>query len=112
MKGLELPVNILVVIAVAVIVLLGITALYLAGFTPFGTSVQLQSSWNSACQNIVSNCAYYDSDTKLTSITTTVDANNDGINDNLLELCQGMSKNQTPTTNQVVNCRRACGCPN
>lgn len=112
MKGLELPVNILVVIAVAVIVLLGITALYLAGFTPFGTSISTQSAWNAACQNVVASCSYYDTTDRLNDIVTIIDADGDGSNDDLMQLCQFLHKNATPTSNEAANCRRACGCPN
>jgi len=41
MKGIELPINILVIIAVAVIVLLGVIALYFSGFMgPAGVMTQ------------------------------------------------------------------------
>ena len=38
MKGVELPINILVVVAIAVIVLLGMVALYLIGFNPISVT--------------------------------------------------------------------------
>ena len=39
MKGVELPINILVIVAVAVVVLLGIDALYFVGWSPFPATV-------------------------------------------------------------------------
>ena len=53
MKGIELPINILVIVAVAVIVLLGIVALYFAGFLgPAGTMTQ-QSAKSKYCALVV-----------------------------------------------------------
>jgi hypothetical protein len=51
MKGIELPINILVIVAIAVIVLLGLVALYLVGTTPFSSSMSSTSLKNSGCGN-------------------------------------------------------------
>jgi len=48
-KGVELPINILVIVAVAVIVLLGVIALYFAGFLGPAGTVSLQSVTTTAC---------------------------------------------------------------
>ena len=53
MKGIELPINILVIVAIAVIVLLGMVALYFAGWTPFSSSLSYQSVKNTACEQLV-----------------------------------------------------------
>jgi hypothetical protein len=58
MKGIELPINILVMVAIAVIVLLGMVALYYVGSGQFGRSVTIQAAQNDACGVMVrSNCA-------------------------------------------------------
>ena len=50
MKGMELPINLLVIVAVAVIVLLGVVALFLTGFQPIGeTLTSSGSAKNNAC---------------------------------------------------------------
>jgi len=49
MKGLELPINVLVLIAVAVIVLLGIVALYFTGFLGPSGQVTLSTVTSTAC---------------------------------------------------------------
>jgi len=49
MKGVELPINVLVIVAIAVIVLLGIIALYFAGFGPAAGQVNLQTATSAAC---------------------------------------------------------------
>lgn len=50
MKGVELPINILVVVAIAVIVLLGLVALYFIGFTPFSLSAGIEAIKNGGCR--------------------------------------------------------------
>ncbi|MFQ6021012.1 MAG: hypothetical protein ACE5J4_03320 [Candidatus Aenigmatarchaeota archaeon] len=49
MKGVELPINVLVIVAIAIIVLLGLVALYFIGFPPFTEIIGLQSIKNVAC---------------------------------------------------------------
>ena len=51
MKGVELPINILVVVAIAVIVLLGLVALYFIGFNPFSVTTAVESAKNNACRD-------------------------------------------------------------
>jgi len=53
MKGVELPINILVIVAVAVVVLLGIVALYFVGWSPFPATVGLESAKNEGCRQLV-----------------------------------------------------------
>jgi len=52
-KGVELPINILVVVAIAVIVLLGLVALYFIGFNPFSVSAGIESIKNDACRRYI-----------------------------------------------------------
>jgi Flp pilus assembly protein TadG len=52
-KGVELPINILVVVAIAVIVLLGLVALYFVGYNPFAQSAGLEGVKNTACRTLV-----------------------------------------------------------
>ena len=111
MKGLELPVNILVVIAVAVIVLLGVTALYLAGFGPFAATTNVQTAWSSACNAVVANCAYYDDIYKLGNVSTTAQIYGNSTTANLYELCKYRGLNVGSTSIEpAINCRKACGC--
>ena len=53
MKGVELPINILVVVAIAVIVLLGLVALYFIGFNPFSVTTALEAAKNNACRDFM-----------------------------------------------------------
>jgi hypothetical protein len=52
-KGIELPINVLVIVAVAVIVLLGIVGLYLAGFGGPAAGVTVESVKTTACQQLI-----------------------------------------------------------
>ena len=49
MKGIELPINILVIIAVAIIVLLGVIALFYSAWFPGVAPVGSQSAITAAC---------------------------------------------------------------
>ena len=53
MKGLELPINVLIIVAVALIVLLAVVAMYFSGFNPFTTTVGLEGVKNDACRRLV-----------------------------------------------------------
>jgi len=59
MKGVELPINILVIVAIAVIVLLGLVAVYFVGFNPFSSVAGIEGIKNDACRVLVQgkNCA-------------------------------------------------------
>ncbi len=48
-KGVELPMNTMVVVAIAVIILLSLTAFFLGVFTPTQSSSQAQQEFNNAC---------------------------------------------------------------
>ena len=52
-KGLELPINVLVVVALAVIVLLGIIALYMLGTGGPISSISLASAKQSGCSQLM-----------------------------------------------------------
>jgi hypothetical protein len=50
MKGVELPINILVVVSIAVIVLLGMVALYILGIGPFNRQITQDAAKVEACK--------------------------------------------------------------
>jgi len=47
MKGIEMPVNTLVVIAIAVLVMLGIIAMYMSGVGPFQVVIEMSAKGSS-----------------------------------------------------------------
>jgi hypothetical protein len=52
MKGVELPINTLVIVAIAVIVLLALVAMYFTGFNPFTSTVGLEGIRGEACRQM------------------------------------------------------------
>jgi len=121
MKGLELPINLLVVVAVAIIVLLGVIGLFLAGFFGGGQNLQLTTAKNSACSILIqSGCQV----TNTLDIPVDFDADNNesitfdnkvtdpdgtgprGPGDNLFILCQNYFSAITD-----ANCKKnVCNC--
>ena len=53
MRGMELPINVLVVVAIAIIVLLGVIILYFIGWSPFSTAITLESIKNKYCAMVI-----------------------------------------------------------
>lgn len=76
MKGMELPINILVLVAIAVIVLIGLIAMYTMGIGPFAGNIGIQSALNSGCSALQreDNC---------------------GVNPNTIEVCFDANKDGT-----------------
>jgi hypothetical protein len=103
MKGVELPINVLVIVAIAVIVLLGIVVLYFIGFNPFSGSISITSLKNSACSNFSLN---FDCGRRggMTTDKIILPTNSYGYG-NLLALCQG----QMGAADEAA-CRQVCGC--
>ena len=126
MKGVELPINILVVVAIAVIVLLALVALYFIGFGPFSTSISIEGVKNAACSELVRRGCV---DLTNSIRTPSFDSDGDGrvgiagtwvfgtsvcnvlppavgAGDNLASLCNCSYSRTTET-----DCKRLCGCP-
>ncbi len=122
MKGIELPINVLVIVAVAVIVLLGIVALFMLGFSPFGTISGQESYKNAACTELTrGGCTDNPNE-----IQVNFDANKDDVVctqssadysattgkcgtapiDTLQDLCTNFYRAPTQT-----ECKRLCACP-
>jgi len=115
-KGVELPINILVIVAIAVIVLLGLVALYFTGFGPFSATAGIEAVKNQACTelNPRAGCT-----SDVATITVNYDVNGDGdiilADDNLQTFgikyygCPAYdAANPSPTTSCV---KRICSCP-
>jgi hypothetical protein len=101
--GLELPVNVLVIILVAVIVLFSITALYFSGWISQVQTVNIEVAKNDACRRLLTVCSGQvnlviinnfdaDKDGKLDEGIGIGDCGNSTVNataqDNLYMLCQ------------------------
>lgn len=115
MKGVELPINVLVIVAIAVIVLLGLIALYFLGFGPFSELAGRESIKNNAC--VQYNQGGCTKSTKLQSVNYDVDK--DGTitpaEDNLYTLATtyyGCTDDTTTTADEAETCaKRLCACP-
>jgi len=78
-KGIELPINILVVVAVAVIVLLGVVALYFSGFMGPAGIMSQESAKQKYCALVMRSPDGCSGGTSLASIAISdFDANRDG----------------------------------
>lgn len=124
MKGVELPINVLVIVAVAVIVLLGVAALFITGFSPFSTISGQESYKNTYCTQLTrGGCTV----TTNTIEVNNFDANKDDLitpgtvwdwadptgedtdiipEDNLAALCYHYYGSRTETA-----CKKVCVCP-
>ena len=117
MKGIELPINVLVIVAVAVIVLLGIIALYFGGFVgPAGLMTQ-EAAKTQGCNRVMSAVGGCQSATPAsilfdgtTGSVGKFDANGDGsitAADTLQALCE---KFYGVAAGSAAGCRQVCGC--
>jgi hypothetical protein len=99
MKGIELPINVLIIVVIAVIVLLGIIAVYFAGWTPYASSSGVDAVKNDACRILVMG---HGCDIEPDQIEIT---NFDGADD-LQELCDVYFG----TGGDIDACKAICGC--
>jgi len=129
MKGLSLPINVLVIVVIAVIVLLGIVALYFGGFNPFSAAIGVEGVKNEKCGELVrKGCSLStaslkvdnfdaDQDGKVgtaetgsgwtwTTTTTQCGVKTNTVGDNLASICDCYYNRITEP-----DCKRLCGCP-
>jgi hypothetical protein len=104
MKGIELPINVLVIVAIAVIVLLGLVVLYFIGFNPFSGSVSLTSLKSQGCSNFTLNydCGRRGANTNDISLP----GNSYGVY-TLQELCEDYLN---VSSGDTAGCAALCGC--
>lgn len=110
MKGIELPVNVLVIIAIAVLVMLGMIALYVAGIIPAG-KINEFSAMTEACGELKTAAPPCSKDTN--KITINWDVSGDGkieADDYLYDYCvnnKGCSDYKDP---ELCCKAMVCGC--
>jgi hypothetical protein len=97
MKGVALPIEVLVIIVIAVIVLLGMVAVYFAGWTPFAETSGIDAIKNNACRKLAYDCSKSPTDITVEGVS--------GIT-NLQELCD----TYFGTAGSDEACKRICGC--
>ena len=128
MKGLELPINTLIIIVLAVLVLIAIIVLFSTGISMPKESVSLQTALNNACMELLnSNC-----NKPLQNVGTPYfDSDRDGVvgdvgvwmvicyqtpapgaaGDNLYQLCTCWFQLNRSDPNFRNDCKKLCGCP-
>ncbi len=115
MKGLELPINVLIIIALAVIVLIAIVAFFYPSFFSGSQTVSLESAKTQACRSLVAiGCTSsvgvgvikFDADMNGVIYDTSSAALAGG--DTLFELCTNYLQISGATAD--ADCRALCGC--
>ena len=100
MKGIELQVNSVIVIALAIMVLLMIAAFLMVGGDT--SSMDLEKAWNQGC-GVLKNT--HNCDRSIVDSLQVLDVTGDGIADNLLTICRAKYNDQTLTG---TYCRNQC----
>lgn len=112
MKGIELPINVLVIIAIAVLVLLGLVAIFISASTSGINPIFVLLYKGEACS------AWIESDCETGSVT--IDVNEQTGADDLQELCQyglnavyptGVTGGKVAGNYYNDACKKACNCP-
>jgi len=113
MKGIELPINILIIVAVAVIVLIAVIAMFYPAFTSGGGTVSLEQAKQQACRSLSEG---YKCSTTIglnTILVDNYDVSGNGVPnenvDNLLTMCTRIYRISGANINS--DCRKLCGCP-
>ncbi len=97
MKGISLPVNSVIIIALAILVLVLLAYMFITGTNPF-VSVGYESAVDNGCKT------YLQSDQSVKSIMVG-DINNDGNQDNLLTACRSYYSNESM---EAEGCEQKC----
>jgi hypothetical protein len=99
MKGIALPIEVLVVVVVVVIVLLGLVAVYFSGWSPFAATAGVEGVKGVACRKLVMghNCGTDPVNIEVTGLEDI---------DDLQELCD----TYYGTGNDPEACKYVCGC--
>ena len=95
---MALPIEVLVVIIIAIIVLLGLVAVFFAGWTPYASSAGIDSIKNDACRILAYDCSKSPADIEITGVSDAT---------NLQTLCEIY---YDIDENDPNACRRLCGC--
>lgn len=78
MKGVELPINVMIIVVLAIIVLIAVAVLFFGAWNPGKGSISLETAKNSACQILVSRgCDIHPNAIQISDF----DADNDNSND-------------------------------
>jgi uncharacterized protein (UPF0333 family) len=102
-KGLELPLNMIVLIIIAVLVLLVVAAFFTGQFISGASTIELQKAFSNACPTLknVYNCQ--------NTGFTVGEIKGLGPNPTFLELCNELYKSISADI-RLTKCKQDCGC--
>ena len=109
MKGLQLPVNLLIIVVIAIIVLVAVIGMFYNPISSGANSVSIDVAKSQACRSLV---VGYECSLSVTLDTIRVDnydvdGNGNNNDDNLMDLCE--EKFMIAAGDQAA-CRKLCGC--
>lgn len=105
-KGIELPINVLVIIAIAVIVLLGLVALFVFALRS-GVPLEVQLEKGNACTALVNRGC---SETAPSEVDVRVDVTGDGRVTAGEDSLQGLCDKYFGAGGSDTKCKQVCGC--
>ncbi len=105
MKGLELPINMIVIIAVAVLILVVVAAFFSGQFGTGVNTIAVNNAFNEGCSSLKS--VYNCDPTRLDEVQTSFIPSGRSTPALLLEVCGLKDKN---FIGRADLCARACGC--
>ena len=112
MKGIELPINILIIVAVAVIVLIALVAMFYPAFSGGSQVVTIETAKSQACRALIANkcpsaasvgVINFDANKNGFTYSVITEAQTNG--DTLLALCSNYLQ-----TTLDADCKKLCGC--
>ncbi len=111
-KGIELPINTLVVVAIAVIILLAVAAFFMGVWTPSAGGMQALAAKNRACGQLMNIGCNDATESDMRSINFDFDYDNSGTtaDDNLYGYCK-YSYPSLSGGELLKSCKKMCGCP-
>lgn len=101
MKAIELPINLIVVILIAVIVLLSFVGLYFSGWLSPAKSINIETAKNDACRSLLTRCYI---DVNLITINN-FDADEDGVVDSGIGIGDCKDSGGTAKDNLYMLCK-------
>jgi len=107
-KGVELPINILVVVAIAVIVLLGLVALYFMGFGPFSKAAGVEAVKSQGCNDLNPRAGCV---TDPNTILVNYDVDGDGVIAVAQDNLQTFAAKYYACAADIACTKRMCSCP-
>lgn len=111
LKGLELPVNTMIVVVVCLIVLLAIVALFFGTWNPGKGTLSLEAAKNNGCQILIAmNCNADSSSISVRDFDADRDGSLDGTGDTLKALCQNWYGISNTLIDFEDRCKSICMC--